>query len=288
MGEFDGKVALVTGAARGQGRSHALRLAAEGADIVAIDVCKNVPSMDYDLASEADLQETAKLIEDLDRRVVTAVADVRDRTAMKTAVDSAVAELGGLDVVCANAGICIMRPWHEVTEEIWDDQVDTNLKGVWNTLVATVPHLIERGGGSIVITASAAGVKAYPYLAPYVAAKHGLIGLAKEMANELAFEQDSRELREPERREHEAARGSRWLPGTDGPRPALRAVVHQCAGHRDGRARGDHGCGRLARLGPFACHHRPQLAPRPRQSDPMTHLITNVMHNSNGDWNTHV
>jgi SDR family mycofactocin-dependent oxidoreductase len=188
MGEFEGKIALVTGAARGQGRSHALRLAAEGADIIAVDICQNVSSMDYDLASEDDLNETVKMVEGLDRRIVARVADVRSRTQMKTVVDEAVAELGGLDVVCANAGICIMRPWHEVTEEIWDDQVDTNLKGVWNTLVATVPHLIERGGGSIVITASAAGVKAYPYLAPYVAAKHGLIGLAKEMANELALQ----------------------------------------------------------------------------------------------------
>jgi SDR family mycofactocin-dependent oxidoreductase len=188
MAEFDGKIALVTGAARGQGRSHALRLAEQGADIIAIDICENITSMDYELASEDELRETAKSIEALDRRVVTAVADVRSRVRMKQVVDDAVAELGGLDVVVANAGICIMRPWNEVTEEIWDDQVDTNLKGVWNTLVASVPHLIERGGGSIVITASAAGVKAYPYLAPYVAAKHGLIGLAKEMANELALQ----------------------------------------------------------------------------------------------------
>jgi SDR family mycofactocin-dependent oxidoreductase len=188
MGEFDGKIALVSGAARGQGRSHALRLAAEGADIIAVDICQNVTSMDYDLATEDDLNETAKMVEALDRRIVARIADVRSRDQMKTVVDEAVGELGGLDVVCANAGICIMRPWHEVTEEIWDDQVDTNLKGVWNTLVATVPHLIQRGGGSIVITASAAGVKAYPYLAPYVAAKHGLIGLAKEMANELALQ----------------------------------------------------------------------------------------------------
>jgi SDR family mycofactocin-dependent oxidoreductase len=184
MAEFDGKIALVTGAARGQGRSHALRLAEQGADIIAIDICENITSMDYELASEDELRETAKSIEALDRRVVTAVADVRSRVRMKQVVDDAVAELGGLDVVVANAGICIMRPWNEVTEEIWDDQVDTNLKGVWNTLVASVPHLIERGGGSIVITASAAGVN----LAPYVAAKHGLIGLAKEMANELALQ----------------------------------------------------------------------------------------------------
>ena len=187
MGKLDGKVAFITGAARGQGRAHAVRLAEEGADIVATDICADVASIEYGLGTEADLVQTAAEVEALDRRIVTAVADVRDPQALATAAQEGVAQLGGIDIVCANAGICVMKPWNETTPEIWRDQIDVILTGTWNTLTATVPYLLERQGGSIIITASVAGTRGNPYLAAYGAAKHGVVGLAKTMANELGM-----------------------------------------------------------------------------------------------------
>jgi SDR family mycofactocin-dependent oxidoreductase len=185
-GRVEGKVAFVTGAARGQGRSHAIRLAEEGADIIAVDVCHDYPTVAYPLATEADLAETVKAVEALDRRIVATPADVRDLAALKTAVDDGAAQLGRLDIVCANAGICTVQPWDEVTPAVWQDTLDTNLTGVWNTMVAAAPHLIAAGGGSIICTSSTAGIKGLPFLAPYVAAKHGVVGIARTMANELA------------------------------------------------------------------------------------------------------
>jgi SDR family mycofactocin-dependent oxidoreductase len=186
MGKLEGKVAFITGAARGQGRSHAIRLAEEGADIIAVDVCHDYPTVSYPLATEADLAETVKAVEALDRRIVAAPADVRDFAALKAAVDDGVAQLGRLDIVCANAGICTVQSWDEVTSAVWQDTLDTNLTGVWNTMVAAAPHLIAAGGGSIICTSSTAGIKGLPFLAPYVAAKHGVVGIARTMANELA------------------------------------------------------------------------------------------------------
>jgi SDR family mycofactocin-dependent oxidoreductase len=185
-GRVAGKVAFITGAARGQGRAHAVRLAEEGADIIAIDVCRDYGTVGYPLATEADLTETAKEVEALDRRIVATVADVRDAGALKAAVDDGVAQLGRLDIVSANAGICTIQTWDEVTPQVWQDTLDTNLTGVWNTMVVSVPHLIEAGGGSIICTSSTAGIKGLPFLAPYVAAKHGVVGIARTMANELA------------------------------------------------------------------------------------------------------
>jgi SDR family mycofactocin-dependent oxidoreductase len=185
-GRVEGKVAFITGAARGQGRSHAIRLAEEGADIIAVDICHDYPTVGYALATEADLAETVKAVEALDRRIVASQADVRDVTALKAAVDNGVAQLGRLDVVCANAGICTVQSWDEVTPAVWQDTLDTNLTGVWNTMVAAAPHLIAAGGGSIICTSSTAGIKGLPFLAPYVAAKHGVVGIARTMANELA------------------------------------------------------------------------------------------------------
>jgi SDR family mycofactocin-dependent oxidoreductase len=183
---FTGKVALVTGAARGQGRSHAVALAAEGADIIAIDICQDYDTTDYAGATPEDLAETARLIEQLDRRVVTAQADVRDLDALRSAVDHGVAELGRLDVVSVNAGICVLTAWDEVTPEIWRDTLDTNLTGAWHTIITCAPHLIAAGRGSIVCTGSTCGIRGVPFFAPYVAAKHGLVGIARTMANELA------------------------------------------------------------------------------------------------------
>ena len=185
-GRVAGKVAFITGAARGQGRAHAIRLAEEGADIIAIDICRDYDTVGYPLATEADLAETVKAVEALDRRIVATVADVRDAGALKAAVDDGVAQLGRLDIVSANAGICTIQSWDEVTPQVWQDTLDTNLTGVWNTMVVSVPHLIAAGGGSIICTSSTAGIKGLPYLAPYVAAKHGVVGIARTMANELA------------------------------------------------------------------------------------------------------
>jgi SDR family mycofactocin-dependent oxidoreductase len=185
-GRVAGKVAFITGAARGQGRAHAVRLAEEGADIIAIDICRDYDTVGYPLATEADLAETVKAVEALDRRIVASVADVRDAGALKAAVDDGVAQLGRLDIVSANAGICTIQSWDEVTPQAWQDTLDTNLTGVWNTMVVSVPHLIAAGGGSIICTSSTAGIKGLPYLAPYVAAKHGVVGIARTMANELA------------------------------------------------------------------------------------------------------
>ncbi|WP_396655790.1 mycofactocin-coupled SDR family oxidoreductase [Microbacterium sp.] len=185
-GRVEGKVALVTGAARGQGRSHALRLAEEGADIIAVDLCGPIPDLQYSHATPEDLQETVRQVEALDRRIVASEVDVRDRDAFKAAVDDGVAALGKLDIVVGNAGICIIAPWDEVTPQIWDTTISTNLTGVFNTVQLTAPHLIAAGGGSIILTSSAAGLKGLPFLTPYVASKWGVTGLGKAFAAELA------------------------------------------------------------------------------------------------------
>jgi len=185
-GRVEGKVALVTGAARGQGRSHALRLAEEGADIIAVDLCGPIPGLQYSHATDADLAETVRQVEALDRRIVATKADVRDRDALKTAIDDGVAQLGHLDIVVGNAGICIIAPWDEVTPDIWNETISTNLTGVFNTVQLSAPHLIAAGGGSIILTSSAAGLKGLPFLTPYVASKFGVTGLGKAFATELA------------------------------------------------------------------------------------------------------
>jgi (+)-trans-carveol dehydrogenase len=184
MPRAEGKVALVTGAARGQGRSHAIRLAEEGADIVALDLCDRIDSVPYPLASPDDLAETVRLVEALDRRVVPVVADVRDLAGMTTAVADAVATLGRLDVVAANAGIHSGGvPTWELPDELWQDLIDVNLTGVWITCKAAAPHLTA--GGAIVITSSTAGLRPYGGIAHYVSAKHALMGLTKTLAQEL-------------------------------------------------------------------------------------------------------
>jgi SDR family mycofactocin-dependent oxidoreductase len=187
VGRMDGKVVLITGAARGQGRAHALRLAEEGADIIAVDACTDVGSAPYPLATEDDLAETAKLVEDLDRRIVTRRADVRDYGGLEAAVDEGVSELGRLDVVCANAGILSFGPLWELTDEQWQDMIDINLTGVWHTVKAVVPTLIDQGeGGSIILTSSVAGLKGFGYVGAYSAAKHGVVGLMRTLLNEVS------------------------------------------------------------------------------------------------------
>lgn len=187
MGRVSGKVALITGAARGQGRAHALRLAEEGADIVAVDLCAQMDTVPYGLATPDDLAQTAKLVEEHDRRVMTRQVDVRDLAALQQVVADAVAELGGLDIVVANAGIGSFAPMWELTEEQWDEMIAVNLTGVWKTVKAAIPAMIEAGrGGSIILTSSLAGLAAFPNLGHYTAAKHGVVGLMRTLAVELA------------------------------------------------------------------------------------------------------
>jgi NAD(P)-dependent dehydrogenase (short-subunit alcohol dehydrogenase family) len=138
------------------------------------------------MASKEELAETGRLVEALDRRVVTVKADVRDQDALREGVDAAVAELGRLDIVVANAGICTWQTWDETPMDVWQDTLDINLTGVWNALVVGAPHLIRAGGGSMIATSSTAGLKGLPFLGPYVAAKHGVVGIANALANELA------------------------------------------------------------------------------------------------------
>ncbi|BDI22519.1 mycofactocin-coupled SDR family oxidoreductase [Herbiconiux sp. L3-i23] len=187
-GRVEGKVAFITGAARGQGRSHALRLAQEGADIIAIDACEKQPNTPYDGATEEDLQETVRQVEALDRRIVATKADVRDFAQLKGAVDDGVAELGRLDIVSANAGISGMPHLSEEIEDSeWVDMPEVNLNGVWRTCKAAIPHLKANGkkGGSIILTSSDAGLFAYQNISHYVAAKHGVVGLMRTLALEL-------------------------------------------------------------------------------------------------------
>jgi SDR family mycofactocin-dependent oxidoreductase len=185
---MDGKVAFITGAGQGQGRSHAIRLAAEGADIIATDVCKPYPErVKYQAATGQDLAETARLVEALGRRCVTAVADVRDRAALDAVVQLGVAELGHLDAVIANAGVITFHASSlDIEDDMYDLIVDVNLRGVWNTILATAPVLVEqKRGGAIVLTSSAAGRRGQTHYAHYAAAKHGVVGLMKTFANEL-------------------------------------------------------------------------------------------------------
>lgn len=189
-GRVEGKVAFITGAARGQGRSHALRLAQEGADIIALDIAEEIDSVKrfYPGATEADLAETVAQVEALDRRVVATKADVRDYDAVKAALDDGVSQLGRVDIVSANAGIFIFGDTTDkVTERDWSDVLDINLTGVWHTCKAVIPHLIEQGtGGSIILTSSTAGIKGTPNVAPYTASKHAVVGLMRTLALELA------------------------------------------------------------------------------------------------------
>jgi SDR family mycofactocin-dependent oxidoreductase len=181
-----GKVALITGAARGQGRAEAVRLAAEGADIVALDACTTARTTVYPGSTREDLDETVRLVEALDRRVLAQVVDVRDFDALSAAVAKGVETFDGLDVVVANAGICSAAMSWEIGLDQWHETIDTNLTGVFYTAKATVPILIEQGrGGSVVITSSVAGLRGHPFLGHYAASKHGVVGLAKSMATEL-------------------------------------------------------------------------------------------------------
>jgi (+)-trans-carveol dehydrogenase len=186
-GRVQDKVAFITGAARGQGRSHAIRLAQEGADIIAVDLCRQVDSVPYPMATPEDLAATVEAVEGLGRRIVAREADVRDTASLQRVIDEGVQTLGRLDIVSANAGIVSFGAAHELPEQTWDDMIDTNLSGAWRTAKVAIPHLVAGGrGGSIVLTSSTAGLRAYAGVGHYVASKHGVVGLMRALALELA------------------------------------------------------------------------------------------------------
>jgi (+)-trans-carveol dehydrogenase len=188
MGRLTNKVALISGVARGQGRSHAQRLAAEGVSIIGFDGLCTYDTVPYKQATQQDLDETVRLIEAAGGRIYAGRADVRDRAEIERIISAGVAEVGPIDIVVANAGIGITsRPFWEVSQAEWDDVVGVCLTGVWHTVSAAVPSMIAAGqGGSVIMTSSAAAIKAAPQLSPYIAAKTGVIGMMRSMANDLA------------------------------------------------------------------------------------------------------
>ena len=181
------KVALITGAARGQGRAHAERLSADGADVILVDIAGPLPpSVPYDSATPEDLAQTADLVTAHGRRAITAIVDTRDHEGMCSAVREAVEELGRLDVIVANAGICVPSTWDQVSARDFQDTIDINLVGTWNTVMAGATHIIAGGrGGSIILIGSAAGVTMEPFMIAYTASKHAITGLARAFAAEL-------------------------------------------------------------------------------------------------------
>lgn len=185
-GRLEGKVALITGAARGIGRAQAVRFAQEGADIVALDVCGPIDTVLVPHSTPDDLDTTASLVREAGGRVHTEIVDVRDLAGMQAATDRGAARFGGLDVVCATAGITSRGMAVELDENAWRTMLDVNLTGVWHTCRAGAPHLIARGAGSVILTSSIAGLRGLVGVAHYTAAKHGVVGLMRSLANELA------------------------------------------------------------------------------------------------------
>lgn len=185
-GRLAGKVALITGAARGVGRAQAVRFSQEGADVIALDVCGPIDTVVVPPACPDDLAETARLVRANGRDAVTVIVDVRDADALRDATDQGVAVFGGLDIVCATAGITSRGMTTELSEAAWGTMLDVNLSGVWRTCKYAVPHLIRRGSGSVVLVSSIAGLRGLVGVAHYTAAKHGVVGLMRSLAHKLA------------------------------------------------------------------------------------------------------
>jgi (-)-trans-carveol dehydrogenase len=186
VGRVAGKVAFITGAARGQGREHAVRLAEEGADIIAVDICEDIATVGYPGPSKSDLADTASLVEKTGRRIAIAKADVRDLDSLRAALEHGVAALGAVDIVVANAGISgTPAPAALIEQDAWQTMLDINITGVWHTVKAALPHM-TKGGGSIILISSMLGLRGGGYMAHYASAKHAVVGLMNSLANELA------------------------------------------------------------------------------------------------------
>jgi len=185
-GRLEGKTAFITGAARGIGRVQAVRFAQEGAAIIGVDICGPVETVHVPASTPDDLDETARLVERLGGRIVTDIVDVRNLDALRASVDRGAVHFGGLDIVCATAGITSRGAAVEMTESTWRTMLDVNLTGVWHTCTAAVPHLIDRGGGAVVLVSSIAGLRGLVGVAHYTAAKHGVVGLMRSLAQDLA------------------------------------------------------------------------------------------------------
>lgn len=186
-GRLEGRVAFITGAARGQGRAHALRMAREGADIIAVDIAGPLPQcVPYSHATAGDFDETVRLVEATGRRILASTLDTRDGDALRSAVDSGVDELGRLDVIVANAGVSAPQVWDDISADDFRDVIDINVTGTWNTVMAGAHRIIEGGrGGSIILVSSAAGIKLQPFMIHYTASKHAVTGMARAFAAEL-------------------------------------------------------------------------------------------------------
>ena len=186
-GRLAGRVAFITGAARGQGRAHAVRMASEGADIIAVDIAGKLPDcVPYDPASPEQLEETVSLVEATGQRILASVVDTRDYDGLREAVTAGVAEFGRLDVIVANAGVAAPQIWNEITPENFRDVMDINATGTWNTVMAGAQHIIDGGrGGSVILISSAAGVKMQPFMIHYTTSKHAITGMARAFAAEL-------------------------------------------------------------------------------------------------------
>lgn len=274
MSRLDGKVAFITGAARGQGRSHSVRLAQDGADIIAVDICAPVRTVPYALATAADLAETVRLVEALGRRIVSAEVDIRDMEALTAAADAGVAQFGCLDIVVANAGIWSMSKALDMSEQMWTTMIDVTFNGQWRTVKAAAGHIVAGGrGGSIVLTSSLAAMLANEHIAHYTAAKSGLIGLMRVLAKELAPHNIRVNTRAPHYGGHRHG-AQRPHPPTVPPRPG-QSQPRRLRRRRRQPARVAHGCHRRLRRVPRrglpglrvgSLHHRHHPRHRPRGS----------------------
>jgi SDR family mycofactocin-dependent oxidoreductase len=187
MGRLEGKVAAITGAARGMGRAHAVTLAREGADVLISDIAAQTETVEYDLATQDDLQDTARRVRAVGREAVVMTVDVRSQEQLAAWARKGLERFGRIDIMVANAGITGYAPTHKLTEQAWNESIDVNLKGAWLSAKAVIPQMIERGeGGSIVFISSGLGLKGLPEAAHYAAAKHGVVGLMRSLALELA------------------------------------------------------------------------------------------------------